>query len=210
MKIGIIGAGMVGRAFAAAAIKQGYEVMIANSRQPDTLYSLTKSLGAKAGLAKEAAEFADVVLLAIPFKYYEQIPAEWLVGKVLIDANNYYPERDGQIALLDNKESTTNEMIASHFSGARVVKAFNAILAEEILGGGKLAGSEKHRAHPIAGDDPQAKKIVEHLLKQFGFEVIDVGNLSEGYRFERGSPAYCIPMDGAMLRQTLEEVQSNN
>ncbi len=134
--------------------------MVSNTRGPETLFSLTGSTGCKAGSPQEAAEFGDIVLVAIPLKAYQAIPAAPLEGKIVLDANNYYPERDGHIGELDRDEITTSELLARHLPKSKVVKVFNAIQAAHIESDGRPAGSPDRRAHPIAGDDAAAKKVV--------------------------------------------------
>ena len=203
MKIGIIGAGFIARAVTAVAMKHGHEIMVSNTRSPETLFSLTASTGCKAGSPQEAAEFGDIVLVAIPLKAYQTIPVAPLEGKIVLDANNYYPERDGHIGELDRDEITTSELPARHLPKSKVVKVFNAIQATDIESDGRPAGSPDRRAHPIAGDDAAAKKVVADLVDQFGFDVVDAGPLSEGRRFQRGTPAYCVPMDSRQLQEAL-------
>jgi predicted dinucleotide-binding enzyme len=120
---------MIARAVAAVAIKHGHEVMVSNTRTPDTLFGLTGSLGCKAGSPQEAAEFGEIVLVAIPLKAYQTIPVAPLKGRIVLDANNYYPERDGHIGELDRYEITTSELLARHLPKSKVVKVFNAIQA---------------------------------------------------------------------------------
>jgi 8-hydroxy-5-deazaflavin:NADPH oxidoreductase len=203
MKIGIIGAGFIARAVAAVAIKHGHEVMVSNTRGPETLFSLVGTIGCKAGTPEEAARFGDIVLVAIPLKAYRTIPEAPLEGKIVLDANNYYPERDGHIDELDRSEITTSELLARHLPKSKVVKVFNAIKAADIESDGRPAGAPDRRAHPIAGDDAASKKVVADLLNQFGFDVVDAGPLSEGWRFQKDTPAYCVPMVSRQLQEAL-------
>jgi len=197
---------MIARAVAAVAIKHGHEVMVSNTRTPDTLFSLTGSLGCKAGSPREAAEFGEIVLVAIPLKAYQTIPVAPLKGKIVLDANKYYPERDGHIGELDRDEITTSELLVRHLPKSKVVKVFNAVQAAHIETDGRPAGSPDRRAHPIAGDDAAAKKVVADLLDQFGFDVVDAGPLAEGRRFQKDTPAYCVPMDSRKLQEALAAV----
>jgi len=203
MKIGILGAGMVGRAFAAVALKHGHDVMLSNSRTPDTLFTLRAVLNCKIGSPQEAAAFGDIVLVAIPLKNYASVPVAPLEGKIVIDANNYYPERDGHIGELDRDETTTSELLARHLPKSKIVKALNAIEAPGIEQEGRLPNSSERRAHPIAGDDPAAKQVVADLLNQFGFDVVDAGPLAEGRCFQKRTPAYCVPFNAKDLRLAL-------
>lgn len=193
MKIGIIGAGFIGRLIAIHGIRNGHEVMISNSRGPDSLRSTVAAIKCKSGFAEDAAKFGEVVFLAVPFSNYLSLPAQALVGKIVVDVNNYYPDRDGPIPALDSGEATTSELTADHLKGAKVVKAFNAIMANDLEKDGLPAGSAGRRALPMAGDDNAAKAVVSKLMDEFGFDVVDAGPLAEGWRFERARPAYCVP-----------------
>lgn len=203
MKIGIIGAGHIGRAMAALAQAHGDDAMISNSRGPATLSSTIAAIGCAAGTVEQAAGFGDVVVLAVPFCNVKDLPAHLLDGKIVIDTCNYYPERDSNLAALDRRETTTTAMVAGHFTGARVVKAFNAILAKDLETTGSPAGTPNRRALPLAGDDPAANAIVTGLLDRYGFDTVDAGALAESWRFERAKPAYCIPFDRAGMEQAL-------
>ena len=193
MKIGIIGAGYIGGTMAHLCIEAGHEVALSNSRDPETLEPRVAELGpqARAMTATEAARFGEVVLLAVPLKSYRDLPADELRGKVVIDAMNYYPERDGQIAPLDSGETTSSEMVAAHLPGARLVKAFNTIWFEHLRSKGrKNAPTEERRAIFIAGDDARAKRVVVQLITEIGFGAYDMGGLAEGRRQQPGTPVY--------------------
>jgi predicted dinucleotide-binding enzyme len=201
MKIGIIGAGMVARAVAVRAAAAGHHAMLSNSRGPKTLFTLRASIGCEVGTPEQAARFGDVVVVAIPLEAYPSVPVEATAGKIVVDANNYYPDRDGRIAELDAKTTTTSELLASHLPTSRIVKAFNAIPATELERGDGKGGAR--RALPIAGDDLTAKQVVTQLQDDFGFDTFDAGSLSEGWRFEEGTPVYCVAMDLAELESAL-------
>lgn len=203
MKIGILGAGFIGRAMATLARNSGHEVMISNSRDPQTLISTAAAIGCALGTAEQAAKFGDVVIVAVPFSSIDALPVAALDGKIVIDTGNYYPERDGQIEVLDSRSTTTSQMLAAALPGARVVKAFNAILAKDLETDGKPDGSPNRRALPFAGDDAQAKHIVSGLLDQLGFDPVDAGALADSWRFERAKPVYCIALDRAGIVEGL-------
>ena len=207
MKIGIIGAGFIGRALAALALKNGHEVMISNSRGPQTLLSTAVALRCHVGTAKDAAEFGELVFVAIPFYAYKDIPVAPLAGKIVVDANNYYWQRDGRIPELDSHSITTSEMLAKHLPASLIVKAFNAILQGDLEKDGRPSGTQGRRALPIAGDDLAAKQLLTKLIDAFGFDVLDAGVLSEGWRFERAKPAYCARLDLIGLNEALLAAQ---
>jgi predicted dinucleotide-binding enzyme len=207
MKIGVIGAGFIGRALARVAVRNGHEVMISNSRGPETLGSTAIALRCRTGTVAEAAAFGDVVLLAIPLGACRDLDPAPFEGKVVLDANNYYPERDGRIPELDTHEATTSGLLAAHLRGAKVVKFFNAILQEDIEKDARPRGSPGRRALPIAGDDVAAKRIAVELVDQFGFDPVDAGTLEDSWRFERAMPCYCVPLDVQQLRQALAQAE---
>jgi 8-hydroxy-5-deazaflavin:NADPH oxidoreductase len=206
MKIGILGAGFLGRAMATLAQQKGHTVMISNSRDPRTLVSAGAALGCALGTAQEAALFGDIVVVAVPFSGIEALPAAALEGKIVIDTCNYYPDRDGRIEPLERRTTTTSQMLASALPGARVVKAFNAILARDLEAGGTaphVPNAPKRRALPLASDDAEAKTVVSDLLDQLGFDPVDAGGLADSWRFERAKPVYCIPLDRAGMLEGL-------
>lgn len=209
MKIGIIGAGYIGRAVAELASTAGCEVMISNSRGPDTLSSVAVTTRSQAGTAEDAARFGDVVVVAIPFKNRDQLDPEALAGKIVVDAGNYYPQRDGHIEPLDQRQTTTSEMTAALLPKSRIVKAFNAILAKDLERHGLPKGTPGRRALPIAGDDDEAKRIVAEFHDSIGFDVVDAGSLAESWRFERAKPGYCVRLDVAGMKRALAEAERN-
>jgi 8-hydroxy-5-deazaflavin:NADPH oxidoreductase len=187
-----IGAGNIGTNVAKAAIQAGYDVILSNSRGPETLTDVIAELGPKARAAttQEAATAGDIVLVAIPLKDIGDIPAEPLAGKVVLDANNYYPERDGRIASLDANETTTSELLQAHLPDSFVVKAFNNIYARQIPTDGGPEGAPGRRALPIAGNDADAKATASKLLDDFGYDAVDLGPLTESWRVERDTLPY--------------------
>ncbi len=205
MKIGIIGAGYVGRALAAMAVKQGHDAMISNSRGPHTLFSDAAVLGCKIGTIDEAARFGDIVVVAITLKHYTAVPVGPLAGKIVIDTNNYYPQRDDAIEALDNGSTTSSELLAAHLPESKIVKAFNAIIMTHIDRDSQPTGSFDRRALPLCGDDVEAKRVVSDLYDQFGFDTVDVGPLAEGWRFQTNTPAYCVRLNKEWLPKALAE-----
>jgi predicted dinucleotide-binding enzyme len=200
--IGLIGAGHIGSQIARLAVASGYSVVISNSRGPETLAALVAELGpsARAASAADAAMAGDIVVVTVPLKNYRQVPVEPLAGKIVIDTNNYYPQRDGHIPELDSESTTTSELLQAHLPTSRVVKAFNHIYAAQLTTDGLAAGSRNRRALVIAGDDLDAKATVRNLLDQFGFDTVDAGPLKEGWRIQRDTPGYGP-------RRTVEELR---
>jgi hypothetical protein len=205
MTIGLIGAGHIGSQIGRLAVAHGYAVVISNSRGPDTLSTLVTELGpnARAATALDAATAGDVVVVTIPLKNYQAVPVEPLAGKVVIDTNNYYPQRDGQIPELDDESTTSSELLQAHLPTSRVVKAFNHIYAAQLTTDGQPAGSKNRRALVIAGDDLDAKATVTRLLDQFGFDTVDAGPLKEGWRIQRDTPGYGPRRTAQELRKDL-------
>jgi predicted dinucleotide-binding enzyme len=203
--VGIIGAGHIGSQVARLSISCGYPVVIGNSRGPETLAELVAELGprARAGTAEDVAMSGDLVVVSIPLKNYRDVAAVPLAGKVVIDTNNYYPQRDGHIVELDNESTTTAELLQPHLPNSNVVKAFNHIYAAELTTHGQPAGSENRRALVIAGDDAAAKAVVTKLLDEFGFDAVDAGPLKEGWRIQRDTPGYGPRRTAEELRKDL-------
>jgi predicted dinucleotide-binding enzyme len=203
--IGLIGAGHIGSQVARAAIASGYDVVISNSRGPETLAGLVSELGpqARAGTAEEAANAGDLVVVAIPLRAIGDVPAGPLVGKVVIDTNNYYPQRDGHIAALDDGSLTSSGLLQERLAGAHVVKAFNHIYAHQITGDATPPRTKNRRALMIAGDDLVAKAQVAELIDGFGFDVVDAGSLAESWRIEPGTPGYGAALNSEELTDAL-------
>jgi predicted dinucleotide-binding enzyme len=195
--IGLIGAGNIGRNVARVAIAAGYDVVLSNSRGPDTLADLVAELGprARAATAEETAAAGDLVVVAIPTHAVAAVPVAPLAGKTLVDANNYYPQRDGQIAELDAQVLTSSELLQRHLPEAHVVKAFNHIVAEQITRDASAAGTPDRRALAVAGDDPAAKAQVSRFLDVIGFDAVDVGPLAESWRIQPDTPGYGPRLD---------------
>lgn len=196
--LGLIGSGNIGSTVARLAVAAGYDVVLSNSRGPETLTDLVADLGpkARAATAAEAGQAGDIVVVSIPVKNFLDVPAASLTGKVVIDTGNYYPARDGQIVELDSGELTTTELVARHLSGARVLKGFNNIYFRHLAELARPAGAQDRSAIAIAGDDQDAKKTATEFLDAIGYDTVDAGTLAESWRFEPGAPAYGLPYAG--------------
>ena len=202
--LGIIGAGHIGSQVARVAIANGYDVVIANSRGPETLADLVAELGpnARAATAEDAAAAADVAVVTVPLRAIDDLPAEQLAGKIVLDTNNYYFERDGHIEALDKGETTTSELVQRALPNSKIAKAFNHIYAAEITSDGTPVGTPNRRALATAGDDAEAVAFVTRFYDDAGFDTVNVGPLSESWRVERDRPAYVV-------RQNAEELRAN-
>jgi 8-hydroxy-5-deazaflavin:NADPH oxidoreductase len=207
--IGLIGAGHIGSQLARLAVQHGYDVVVSNSRGPDTLKDLVRELGplARAGTPAQAASAGDIVVVTIPLKNVGDVPVAPLAGKIVIDTNNYYPERDGHIAELDNEETTTAELLQRRLPASKVVKAFNHLYAATLTTDGQPAGTPNRRALAIAGNDSDAKSVVAQLIDRFGFDVVDLGPLSESWRIQRDTPGYGPRRTADELRRDLAAAQ---
>ncbi len=193
--VGFIGSGNIGATVARLAVAAGYDVVVSNSRGPDTLTGLVAELGprARAATAAEAAEAGDLVVVSVPFKAHRDLPADRLAGKVVLDTNNYYPQRDGHVAELDEGTTTSAELEQRHLGTARLVKAFNNIHVRHLAALPRPAGAPDRTALPIAGDDAEASRAATAFLDAIGYDTVEVGPLSESWRVEPDTPAYGTP-----------------
>jgi 8-hydroxy-5-deazaflavin:NADPH oxidoreductase len=207
MKIGIIGAGNIGGALTRRFSALGHEVRVANSRDPETLADLAAQSGATAVRAESAADGAQVVVITIPEKNVPRLPAGLLDGAapglVVIDTNNYYPQRDGRIEVIE--DGTTESRWVAQQIGHPVVKAFNGIRAQHLVDRGQEPGTPGRIALPVAGDDEAAKAVVMHLINELGFDPVDAGPLDESWRQQPGSPVYGRDYDADGVRRALAE-----
>jgi predicted dinucleotide-binding enzyme len=193
MRIGFVGAGNIGQGLARLAVAAGDTVVLSNSRGPDSLRELAERLGAQCATVEDAVRQSDFAVLTVPFRRVFDIEPGIFAGRVVIDTNNYYPARDGAVPSLDDNITTTSVMVKEHLGGATVVKAFNAILAADLVPPFGLPG--RRRALPVAADDGDALALATAFHERVGFDVVAAGGLAESWRFERAKPAYCIPLD---------------
>ncbi|MFD3505113.1 NADPH-dependent F420 reductase [Streptomyces sp. NPDC058678] len=196
--LGLIGSGNINSAVARLAVAAGLDVVLSNSRGPETLADLVAELGehARAATPAEAAEAGDLVVVSIPLGAYEKIPAGPLAGKTVIDTMNYYPERDGRIAELDANEPTSSELVQRHLADSRVVKAANNVVFSQLFSLARPSGAPDRSAVPVAGDDVAAKAEAVRLLDALGYDAVDIGTLADSWRSEPGTPVYCKPYLG--------------
>jgi predicted dinucleotide-binding enzyme len=203
MRIGMIGAGNVGRTLAELFVRAGHEVTLSHKGPPEDLRDLVARLGERAHAAtpEEAARVGDLVVLAIPFGRYRELHPDPFKGKIVIDATNYYPKRDGNFPDLDEGRLTSSERVAHHFAGARLVKAFNNLPMNVLKERARHKGAPDRIALPLSGDDPAAKRVVAQLIDKVGFDPVDLGGLADGGRLhQQGSRLYLQPPTADELR----------
>ena len=208
MRVGMIGTGSMGVTLARHLAKLGHRVSIANSRGPQSLTALAAEIGATPASVAEAANGAEIVFIAIPTKAVADLPpapfANMPASSVVIDIGNYHPElRDGRIDAID-KGMLDSEWVAQQI-GRPVVKAFNNIFADSLLKKGVPAGTKGRIALPVAADSPDAKAAALRLVDELGFDPVDAGELSNSWRQQTGTPAYCRDLETEALRRALAE-----
>jgi predicted dinucleotide-binding enzyme len=193
--VGFIGSGNIGGTVARLSVRAGYDVVLSNSRGPETLSDLVDELGpqARAATPAEAAAAGDIIVVSVPLKAYTAVPADEVAGKPVIDTNNYYPQRDGHIAALDDGTATSSALLQRHVPKGHVVKVFNNIYFKHLASLARPSGAGDRSALPIAGDDAAAKAAVTAFLDAIGYDAVDAGALVEGRRYEPDHPAYGAP-----------------
>jgi len=209
--IGIIGAGHIGSQIARAAIGAGYDVVISNSRGPETLSGLVAELGpkARAATSADAAAAGDFAVVTVPLKNYTRVPVAELAGKTVIDTNNYYFERDGHIAELDDGTATVSGLLQAHLPESRVAKGFNAIRFDDITTDGTPAGTPGRRALVTASDFDDASALATAFYDELGFDTVNAGPLDESWRVDRDQPAYGAVGDAAAITALLAQATRN-
>ena len=148
-----------------------------------------------------------MTIVTVPLKALDAVPVEPLAGKIVLDTNNYYWERDGHIAALDENHATTTGLVQQHLSSSRVVKAFNHIGAADILTTGSPAGTPGRRALALASDHVDAAALAAEIYDAFGFDAVDIGSVAESWRVERDRPAYVVRQDADELRENLARAE---
>jgi predicted dinucleotide-binding enzyme len=206
MRIGVLGAGHLGGTLARHLVAAGHEVDIANSRDPETLRPLVAHLGGHAHptTVPEAVRVGEVLVLAVPYGHVGDLPADGTGGKVLVDATNYEPDRDGHRQPLDAGTVTSSEAVQACFPTARVVKAFNTMRWEHLRDLARTGGAAVRYGIPVCGDDPAAKRVVFDLVEQFGFEPVDAGDLDAGGRRQQpGGDLFDADLTAEQLHERL-------
>jgi predicted dinucleotide-binding enzyme len=208
MEIGIIGAGQIGGTLTRRLSELGHAVRVANSRDPRTLSDLAGETGARAVWAAEAATDADLVIVSIPQKNVPDLAAGIVSaakpGAPVIETNNYYPQqRDGYIEEIEDGKPESI-WVAEHL-GVPVFKVFNGIFWKHLLERGSAPGASGRIGLPVAGDDPEGKRIVFGLVDELGFDPVDGGSLAESWRQQPGTPVYGADLDAPGVQRALLE-----
>lgn len=190
MRIGIVGSGNIGATAVTLFEEAGHEVLVGSRSN---------------GRVDEACGFGEMVLLAVPFGAFATLPSDTLDGRIVIDAMNYDPGRDGSLPELDGDRTTSSEMLAEHLAGARIVKAFNTMQAETLGSEALPPGDPQRLVLFVAGDDENAKRHVADLIDEIGFEPVDTGSLADGGRRQQpGSDIYGVEMTAPDAREVLD------
>lgn len=208
MKIGIIGAGNIGGNLTRRLTALGHDVSVANSRGPHTLTELARETGATPVPATEAARGAQVVVVTVPVRAVPDLPSGLFDGAAegvaVIDTGNYYPQRDGRIAGIED-DGITESRWTERQIGHPVIKAFNGTYAQDILDRHRPAGDPDRMALPVAGDDEAAKRAVRDLIDELGFDTVDAGGIDESWRQQPGTPVYGLRAGAEAVRKALAE-----
>jgi 8-hydroxy-5-deazaflavin:NADPH oxidoreductase len=207
MRIGIIGTGAIGGTLAKKLVTAGHQIKITNTRQPQDLAAIAKELGATPATIQEVVKDVAVVIVSVPTRAIQELPRDLFNhvphDVIIVDTGNYYPFRDGEIEEL--KGGKVESVWVAEQLGRPVIKAFNNLLAHTLINAGKAAGEEERIALAVAGDDEAAKKVVAHLINDVGFDAVDAGSLSESWRYQPGTPAYCTELNIEELQGALGE-----
>ena len=193
--VGLIGSGNIGITVAQLAIEAGHQVVLSNSRGPETLTDTVAQLGPRAAAAtsEQAAAAGDIIVVTVPVKAFPNLPAAPLAGKTIIDTCNYGPERDGRIPELDSNALTSSELLLRYIPDAMLVKAFNNIYYKHLLSLARPAGAADRSYLPIAGNSERAKAAVSGFIDSIGYNVVDAGPLADSWRQATGTPVWGTP-----------------
>lgn len=209
MKIGVIGVGQIGSALIRQYTKAGHEVKMSNSSGIDKLAALESETGAKPVALSEVVTEIDVLVISIPFIEIPRLAKTLGQGisnnAVIIDTTNYYPIRDGRIEEIEN--GMIESVWVSNQLSHPVVKVYNSILAGSLVQAGLSKGASPRIALPISGDNEKSKKVVAMLVNDSGFDAFDIGNLSESWKQQPGSPAYCTDLKLSLLKLNIEKAK---
>lgn len=204
--IAVLGAGKVGTVLARLALAQGFNVLISASGDPQEI-ALTASVltpGAQPMWSAEAAQQADIVILALPLGNYTDIPAEALAGKLVIDAMNYWWETDGIREDLSDPEVSTSDLVQAHLPEATVVKAFNHMGYHDLEDHAHGGESGARKAIAFAGAESSAEQVSE-LITTLGFDPLPLEGLSAGVVLQPGHPAFGASVTSGELEELVRQ-----
>ncbi|MFE2424365.1 NADPH-dependent F420 reductase [Streptomyces hokutonensis] len=196
--LGLIGSGSIGSSVARLAVAAGLNVVLSNSRGPETLADLVAELGtnARAATPEDAAEAGDLVVVTVPLAAHDRLPATALTGKTVIDTMVYYPHRDGHIEELDAGTLTSSALVQRHLAGSRVVKTFSNVDFHRLLISARPAGAADRSALAVAGDEAAAKAEVVRFLDAIGYDAVDIGTLADSWCIGPNTPIHVQPYLG--------------
>ena len=208
IKIGIIGSGNIGSTVGTLWVKSGHPVLF-SSRHPEELKPLVNGLGrlARAGTVREAFTFGDVVFIGVPYGAYPQIGKDYakeFVGKIVLDAGNAVPKRDGAIAN-EARENGIGITSLKYLAGARIVRAFNTMSFRKLADNANRPGARM--AIPIAGDDKEALAVAQTLVRDAGFDPVIIGGLESAKIFAQGGPLYGQDITAQEMQQRLKTLR---
>ncbi|MBN2598520.1 MAG: NAD(P)-binding domain-containing protein [Marinifilaceae bacterium] len=206
MKIGIIGTGAIGGTIAKKMVDAGHQVKVSNTKKFEELQIRAKELRALPSSIQDVVKDVDIVILSIPTNAFPDLPKDVFADisshVIVVDTSNYYPFRDADIEELKNVK--VESVWVSEQLGRPVIKAFNNLLAYSLANLGKAQGEEGRIAMAVSGDDENAKKIVCSLVNDAGFDFVDAGLLSDSWRHQPGTPAYCTELNVSELKEALK------
>ncbi|AXG76745.1 NADPH-dependent F420 reductase [Streptomyces paludis] len=196
--IAFIGSGNIGRTLARLAVDAGLDVVLSNSRGPETLADAVAELGAPARAATpaQAAQAAALVVVSLPFHAYDKLPADALTGRTVIDTMHYFPERDGRIDDLEERRTTSSELLQRHLSGSHIVKTFGNMDFLRLYSSARPSGHPERSTLPLTGDNTEAKAEAVRFMDTLGYDALDVGSLADSWRHEAGTPINVLPYAG--------------
>lgn len=205
MKIGILGVGSIGATLTSRLSRAGHEVVVANSRGPQTIPAHVLADGGHAVDAEGISEGVDALIISIPLSRIPDIApliARLPESAVLLDTSNYYPARDGRIEAIEDGQPES-QWVVDRLDGRPLVKAWNAISASSFVKKAAPADNPERIALPVAADSIEHRAIGISLVGETGFDGVDAGILAESWRQQPGTPAYCTDFTSGELREAL-------